>query len=129
MITRLPRENFLNEYWQYNPGEHVFIIGPTQRAGKTTLGFQLLEHTVRPSLDTTVFCMKPRDKTVSSYTSALGFKEIPEWPPIKTFWQDKPEGYTLWPRHTYDPDKDNEHLRNEFRKAMLHGYSHGNSIL
>lgn len=108
----------------------MFLIGPTQRAGKTHLGFQLLEATDKTNLDTTVFCMKPRDRTVARFSDQLGFKEIPSWPPVKRFWDEEPNGYTLWPRQGLkDVAKDNQHLESEFRKAMMHGYSHGNSIL
>jgi hypothetical protein len=129
MITRLPRQEFLDDYWQYEPGQHVLIVGPTQKSGKTHLAFQLLEQSVRPSLDTTVFCMKPKDRTVANFSDELGFKEIGKWPPVKHFWQDEPPAYTLWPRHSFDVAKDNEHIRSEFRKAMMDGYKKGNSLL
>lgn len=132
MTTKLDRSDFLENYWPglYKPGHHVFLIGPTQRAGKTHLGFQLLGATDKSDLDTTVFCMKPRDRTVAGFSDELGFREIPSWPPKKHWWDEKPEGYTLWPRQSLkNVDKDNAHLREEFQKAMMHGYSHGNSIL
>ena len=129
MITRLPRQQFLDEYWSYEPGEHVFLIGPTQRAGKTHLGFQLLEAANRPDLDTTVFCMKPQDKTVARFSDQFGFKEVSSWPPRKKWWETVPPGYVLWPHHSFDVEKDNQHLKAQFRKAMMDGYKHGNSIL
>lgn len=130
-ITRLDREDFLLNYWPglYHAGEHVFLIGPTQRAGKTHLGFQLLDAADKTGLSTTVFSMKPRDKTVAGFATDFGYKETPTWPPVKHFWEEKPPAYVLWPKHTFDVDKDNEHLRNEFRKAMTAGYKNGNSIL
>lgn len=128
-ILRVPRDEFLSDYWDYRPGEHVALFGPTQRAGKTHLGFQLLQAANRPSLDATVFCMKPRDRTVARWSSSLEFKETPVWPPRKHWWETEPEGYTLWPRHSFDPQADNEHIKAEFRKGMLDGYKNGNSIL
>lgn len=127
---RLDRQEFLDHYWRYSPGEHVAAFGPTQRAGKTFLMFQLLRASLRPDVRTTAFCMKPADKTVAAWSDALAFKETPTWPPPPRWpWQDKPPGYTLWPRHTYDNDVDNPHLRAEFRKGMLDGYKRGRSIL
>jgi hypothetical protein len=34
-----------------------------------------------------------------------------------------PNGYVLWPRHTFDPDRDDPHLRREMRRALLAGYA------
>jgi hypothetical protein len=72
--------------------------------------------------------MKPRDKTVARWSKSLGFKEVPDWPPVVPPWQ-KPAGFTLWPRHTMDPETDNAHIRKVFRKGMLDGYKRGKSIL
>lgn len=129
---RLDRGEFLAKYWHYKPGEHVAAFGPTQRAGKTYLLFQLLASTLSgdPKRDprSTVFCMKPGDATVSKWTSHLGFREISHWPPVPTPWR-RPPGYTLWPHHTMDPAVDNPHLREEFRAGILDGYKRGRSIL
>jgi hypothetical protein len=129
-VLRLEREEFLRDYWPglYRPGEHVAAFGPTQRAGKTWLLFQLLQATNTEQLRATAFCMKVRDKTVSSWTKKLEYREIPEWPPAEWPWS-KPRGYCLWPRHTMQPDIDNAHLHDEYRKAMLAEYKRGNSIL
>lgn len=125
---RLDRAEFLTRYWHYRPGEHVIAFGPTQRAGKTHLLWQLLQATPRERLRTTAFCMKPRDPTVSRWTRALEFKEVANWPPAHWPWQ-KPPGYTLWPRHTMDPSTDNPHIAAQFRAGMLDGYKRGRSIL
>lgn len=129
-VLRLERQEFLDHYWHYKPGEHVAAFGPTQRAGKTYLMFQLLQASLRPGLRTTAFCMKPRDKTVARWSAALGFREVPSWPPPpKMPWQGKAPGYTLWPRHTMDPRIDNLHIGTVFRDAILDGYKRGRSIL
>lgn len=126
---QLDRQEFLDHYWHYKPGQHVACFGPTQRAGKTHLMFQLLGASLRPDLSVTAFCMKPRDVTVGRWSRAFGFREVPTWPPPPKWpWQDKPPGYTLWPRHTMDPDVDNPHIRAEFRKGILDGYKRGNCI-
>lgn len=130
-ITRLSRDEFLSDYWPglYKPGHHVLTLGPTQRAGKTQLNFELLQATPTQNLDTTVFCMKPKDKTVAAWSAELGYKEVDRWPPIKYPWTSEPPGYVLWPKHTGDPAVDNPHLKEHFRNAMLAGYKSGDSIL
>lgn len=129
-VLRVARPEFLEHYWHYKPGQHVAAFGPTQRAGKTQLLFELLQATLRPGLTPIAFSMKPRDRTAARWTRELGFKEVATWPPpVRMPWQERPAGYTLWPRHTYDPDVDNENLRGEFRKGMLHGYKKGRHIL
>lgn len=129
-VLQLDRQEFLDHFWNYRPGQHVACFGPTQRAGKTHLMFQLLAAANRPDLRTTAFCMKPKDRTVAWWSRTFGFKEVAEWPPpAKWPWQDKPPGFTLWPRHTMDPAIDNMHIGQQFRRAMLDGYKRGNSIL
>lgn len=129
-VLRLDREDFLTRYWRYKPGEHVATFGPTQRAGKTHLMFQLLAAARRPDVRTTAFCMKPVDRTVARWSEALGFKETPTWPPpAKMPWQDKPNGFTLWPRHTMNPTIDNRHIGQVFQTAILDGYKRGKAIL
>jgi hypothetical protein len=127
-VLHLPRDEFLRHYWSYKAGEHVAAFGPTVRAGKTHLLFQVLAATNRDQLQTTAFCMKPRDKTVARFSKALDFKEIPDWPPVEWPWK-KSAGHTLWPRHTMDPATDNAHISKVFRRGMLDGYKRGNSIL
>lgn len=125
----IPRETFLNEYWQARAGEHVTILGPTD-CGKTTLGYQLLEKTVTPKLPALSLVMKPRDSTAAQWNKRLGFRTVKEWPPLPSVWSPrKPPGWCLWPRHTFDPDKDDYHLWKEFRKAILDSYKRGNRII
>jgi hypothetical protein len=129
VVLRLPRKEFFEDYFDYRAGQHVAAFGPTQRAGKTHLLFQALQSLQPTRLDITGFCMKPRDRTVAKWSGAIGLQEIPVWPPRKRLFAEKPPGHILWPRHTFDPDVDNEHIRAEFRKAMLAGYKRGDCIL
>jgi hypothetical protein len=130
-LLRLDRSEFLSDYWPglYKPGHHVLTLGPTQRAGKTHLNFQLLDATPTRNLDPLVFCFKPRDKTVAEWTDRLGYRETPVYPPRKKLFSDEPPGYTLWPPHTFDTKKDNERIAGIFRQAMMSHYAQGNSIL
>ena len=129
-ILQLPRDEFLEDYWPglYEPGQHVLTLGPTQRAGKTHLNFQLMQHSTSAVRKVTL-CMKPRDRTVAEWTERLGFRETPVWPPVKKFFQPQPAGYTVWPRHTFDPDADEKHLKDVFRRTILDCYAKGDSLL
>lgn len=123
------REEFLATRWQYRAGEHVTILGPTD-CGKTTLGYQLLQRTAHPKLPALVVCMKPRDRTVAEWNRKLGFRRVRSWPPMPRPWEPRPRaGYTLWPKHSFDPDRDNPMLYREFRRAILDSYKRGNRIL
>jgi hypothetical protein len=130
-LLHLDRSDFLSDYWpgMYKPGQHVLTLGPTQRAGKTHLNFQLLDATPTHNLDPLVFCFKPRDKTVAEWTGKLGYRETPVYPPRKKLFTAEPPGYTLWPPHTFDTKKDNERIAAIFRKAMMDHYARGDSIL
>jgi hypothetical protein len=126
-ITPIDRDDFLRNYWDYQPGEHVTSIMPTG-GGKTYMNFQLLERT---PIQATALVMKPRDPEPAMWTRRLGYKEIQRWPPHSSWpWQEKPRGYTLWPRQSMsDLDADDELLRSEFGKALLHAYKHGDQIV
>jgi hypothetical protein len=131
--THFERDDFLENIWDYRAGQHVALIGPTQRAGKTTFAFQLLEHT--PSwIPAEVLVMKPRDRVVSANAARLGLRETPVWPPHKKLgdylsWSgEQPNRYVVWPRHSMDPQRDNEHMYDVFRSAILHRYREGDGI-
>jgi hypothetical protein len=128
-IRRFSRGEFFSRRWRYKNGEHVAIIAPTQD-GKTVLGFQLLKITTKPTLPGIVLVMKPRDPTPAVWTKHLGYPELPAWPPPKPYpWQAQPSGYTLWPRHTFIVEVDNEHLSEQFAAAIQWAYKRGNCIV
>lgn len=85
-VETMPWELFLRD-WQWKPGEHVTIIGPTG-TGKTTLGLQL--ETKRPYV--VMFGSKPRDPL---------FEEL-----IKRGWTR----IQRWPRATYDDERGRRRL-------------------
>jgi hypothetical protein len=124
-IVEYSRDDFLSRVWEYRPGEHVSLIGPTE-AGKTTLGYQLLDVTTTPKLPAVVLVMKPRDRTVNTSSSRLGYLTVKSWPPPPApFRSRKPRGYTLWPPHDLQNfAATNLRMYQEFRKAILGIYGH-----
>lgn len=128
-VTRFDREVFIKHYFRYNAGEHVSFLGPTG-SGKTTLAYQLLNAVTTPKLPGIVLVMKPRDKTATDWSKVLGYPKVKTWPPITSIWRaQKPRGWTLWPRFTFNPDIDNDTQYVEFRKVMLDSYRKGNRII
>lgn len=130
-IVRVARDEFLTDCWEYNPGEHVTILGPTN-CGKTWFAYQLLDESATQKVPAIVMVMKPRDETVDKWSKSVGFRKTKVWPPPMSIWRprdDKPRGYVLWPRFTHDPDRDDAELHKQFRRLMLDSYRKGNRIL
>lgn len=100
-IWVIPRAEFCEQRWTYKPGQHVVFAGPTQRAGKTTLAFQLLEYTATPDLPAYVAVSKPTDKVTSQEGARLGYRRVSDYPfPAKfkeLLAEGKPSGYLVWP--------------------------------
>lgn len=124
-------DEFARKRFAYRSGHHVAFFGPSQIAGKTTLGMYLLGHVVSEEMPATVLVMKHTDRTVSGWTRKLGFREIPSWPPRRRLRDgfEKPAGYTLWPRQSLtDPERDNKRLETEFTRAITYNRGHTPSI-
>lgn len=136
MIEHFDLETFRTKHFDYAPGHHVGVFGPTQISGKSTLSFALLESVLRqqPDMNVTALCMKHKDRVVAHWTKRLGFREVGSWPPSKPLGEalhitSKPAGYTLWPPQSLtDVDADNERLEHEFRKAITSNRSNTPSI-
>jgi hypothetical protein len=131
-VLRLTREQFLTEYWDYRPGEHVSFIAPTGK-GKTFLAYSLLDHAMRqnPGLKVASLMPKASDDTASQWARSLDLKETPDWPPSKKWWQEKPRGYICWPVHdpALDAAADREKVGGILRKCMHKQFYAGNSIV
>lgn len=130
MLEYVDRQTFLDEIWDWQPGEHVLFSEPTQQ-GKTTLAFQLLEKTshARPPV---ALIMKPRDPTPSEWIRRLKYREVQEWPPRPSL--TTPPGYALWPKHEMSLDKSslertNANIAAQFRRALLDTYKGGDRIV
>lgn len=120
-LVQIEREEFLRDYWDYEAGEHVTFIGPTQR-GKTTLGFQLLNRTSHPDMRAYVLASKPRDPTVDRWIKPLGFGMTETWPPPVSF--KKKPGWFVKPAQTLkDLKKDNAELRRVFTACVMDCYA------
>jgi hypothetical protein len=132
-VARFSRAEFLASYWNYRPGEHVSLIGPTQQAGKTRMLFDLLGATDWSwcSVPPTVLVAKPRDSTVAAGTGRLGWEVTSRWPPRKKVFSAQPPGYAMWPKHLKDAtvEQNNAHLRTAFEPAIQDHFWKGNSLI
>lgn len=124
-VETLPREKFIEDHFDYKPGEHLSIIGPTQR-GKTTLGLQLLHATATPELRGVVLASKPRDVTVDRWLKQRRFRVVEEWgPPAEWPWEKKKiRGYVVRPHQTlHNVREDNAEVRKQFENAIYDSYA------
>jgi hypothetical protein len=104
------RDEFAAEYFDYDPGQHVVFCGPTQRAGKTTLCFKLLEYTATPDCPAYIAVSKPRDPVTEREMKRLGYRKVETWPvepKVGELFNGKPSGYVIWPKFG-DMDKDTD---------------------
>jgi hypothetical protein len=130
----IPRKRFFEEHWQYEAGQHVTIIGRTG-SGKSVLGFQLAETTMSPDLPSVTLAGKPKDNTIEGFRKRNDLQRVTTWPPpvVKSIWQkaanERPNGWVLWPRHSFNVYRDKITLATEFHKAITDSYRRGNRIL
>jgi len=128
---QLERQEFLDHYFDYHPGEHLSLIYPTQR-GKSHLAWQLIQaaHKRNPGLDVVALMPKPNSPATARWAGALNFQETPSWPPRKRLFQSDPDGYVLWPPHRKDiPAADNRaQVASVLREGMNRLYWQGNCI-
>lgn len=85
---RIPWDVFVRKHFQWIPGQHIGLIGPTGQ-GKTTL----LQALLPLHKYVVVFATKPKDDSMSRLTNH-GYKIIQEWKPIPAL--DSPKRI-LWP--------------------------------
>jgi len=130
-LLELDRSEWLEDYFDYNPGEHVVIIEPTG-GGKTTIAYQMLQQVMAryPHLSIVSLMPKPTDATAAAWARSLGLRETPVWPPQKKLLQGRPAGHILWPRHRMDlpPAARREEVGKVLRAGLDGQYKRGNSI-
>lgn len=130
-LLQLDRQLWLDEYLDYNAGEHVIIVEPTG-GGKTWLMYQMLAAVIRdhPELAPVAFMPKAADPSTAQWAQALNLRETPEWPPQRKLFQPKPAGYVLWPRHRMDlpPEARREEVGKVLRSGLDGQYKQGSSI-
>lgn len=132
-LARFDRKEFLTERWDYQPGEHVATIQPSQ-GGKTHWNYELAAATDfgRPPV---ALVIKAVDPTPSMMGKRLGWKEIRTWPPPPLLpWQRKPAGYNLWPKHDLSMhpqalERTQAAQEREFRKLFLSARKGGQPII
>lgn len=122
-VIVIPRQQFVDQ-WNYKPGQHVTMLGPTRR-GKTTLCFQLLDKSISTTHKCVILAGKPpgRDPTMESAPKILNLRVIEEWPPYPSLKDRKTRGYMLRPRqHMKDINDDNAELARQFKGAINSNY-------
>jgi hypothetical protein len=78
MAPVLDWQDFLDYVFEWNQGQHVGLIGPTE-SGKSTLEFAIL-----PMRKYHVFfATKPRDEVLEQFADVAGFVRMEDYPPMK----------------------------------------------
>lgn len=130
------RQQFLERFGRdYAPGNHVTLIGPTQR-GKTRISHEMLGQVASPELPAVILAGKPpgRDHLMDEAPDKLGMTLTEQWPPtvgtrVRKRWQraqDTPRdnGYVLRPHHSLDDlEGDEQNLHDQFDRALRTTYA------
>jgi hypothetical protein len=127
-IWVIPRAEFCQRRFDYEAGQHVVFAGPTQRAGKTTLAFQLLEYTATPEMPAYVAVSKPSDKVSTEQGARLGYRRVDTYPFPPRFKEllkeGKPSGFLIWP-NMGDPDTAMQNASDVTSKLINGVYANG----
>jgi hypothetical protein len=130
-LLALSRADFLDEFFDYRPGEHWLCVEPTG-GGKSWLAYQCLAEAMRqnPRLSVMSAMPKPADPTTALWAQSLGLRETPVWPPVRKLFQPKPRGHVLWPPHPLDlpPEERRKRVGDVLRKGIDDQYRRGNSV-
>lgn len=129
-IEVIPRKEFCKEFGaEYQAGQHVTIIGPTQR-GKTRLCHDLLAEVISPEHQAVLLSGKPpgRDPGMNDAAKRLNLRIVETWPPAPNPYyrarHGKHNGYVLRPyQGMKDLEADEANLRTQFRACMISNYA------
>ena len=134
MPKELERQDWLENYFDYEPGQDVLIVEPTG-GGKTVIAYQMMAEVMRryPRLSYMSLMPKPRDRSTVEWAAALNLRETPQWPePWKPrhLFQPKPAGHVLWPHHRMDlaPAQRREEVGKVLRAGLDAQYKKGDSV-
>jgi hypothetical protein len=136
-VVYIDRETFFRDIWDYKPGEHVTVIGPTNN-GKTQLLYGLLNITATREDPAVILVMKPKDETIDKFTAIANanrsiqgkFITVRNWPPpvVRTKLMGKPRGYVLWPKGTGTLEDIDDQQTRIFKRAIQDNYRKGHRI-
>lgn len=136
----MTQDEWLAEFYDPQPGQHHTFIGPNN-SGKTTLGLKCLAraHELNPKTRGVALVMKPHrapegepkartgDPTVARLTRELGGRVVRSYPlPRRLPWSEEPAYWALWPKSTFDFDKDEQTFGDMFYSAIQDSYARGN---
>lgn len=122
-----PRDEFASERYDYKVGEHVVFLGRTQKSGKTTLAFKLLEYCATHKTPALIAVCKPVDKVTTEEGARLGYRRVDGYPvpmQLKELWDGKPSGYLIWP-DMHDPATAMDNAARSTRELIRQVYSDG----
>lgn len=128
MLVTIPRREFIEKVFYCRPGEHLTVLAPNG-GGKTVLCYDLMEQVANPNFPSVSLVMKPRDREVTAWAKRSRYRIVRSWPPMVSPWQPKPPGWVLWPKHSFDPARDDPMLYREFRQAILGSYKKGSRLI
>jgi hypothetical protein len=131
-VRQIDRQTFLKEWRGERKGSgfhHRTHLGPTHR-GKTTTELQILNQEITPDKQGILLSAKPphRDHVMNGAAEQLNLVVVEDWPPSRAQrkyhkMRDK-RGYVVRPHQTLrDLDRDDKHVHEVFKAAMLDGYS------
>lgn len=127
-VEVVSRDEFLTRRFSYKAGQHVTFLGRTD-SGKTTLAYQLIEQVASPKLPAMSLVVKPKSPTVDKWRERLGHPLTRQWPPAMRAFRAKPPGWIFWPKHSFDPEKDDVMLEERMRDALREAYKNGKRIV